>query len=92
MSKHAARPRGRATTRQLRMHLTHIAIVCDDPDIQPYLPQILLVAGTVLPAGVADAVRGILPGNVEVWRAKSGWVNSRTAGKSHYGNCSMLEA
>jgi len=69
--------RGRATTRQLRMHLTHVAVICDDPEIQPVLPQILLVAGAILPLGVVEDIRAILPPNVEVWRAKSGWVNSR---------------
>ena len=75
VSRRAAR--GKATTRQLRMHLTHIAVICDDPEIQPHLPQILLVAGAILPLGIVDDICAILPSNVEVWRAKSGWVNSR---------------
>ena len=69
--------RGRATTRQLRTHLTHIAIVCDDPEVQLLLPQILLIAGAVLPLNVVDEIREFLPDNVEVWRAASGWVNHR---------------
>ena len=67
--------RGRATLRDLRIHLTHIAVVCDDPAVQPLLPQILLVAGAVLPLGLLDAISEFLPDNIEIWRAKSGWVN-----------------
>ena len=67
--------RGRATLRDLRIHLTHVAVVCDDVEIQPLLPQILVIAATVLPKGLVDAISALLPANVEVWRAKSGWVN-----------------
>jgi hypothetical protein len=74
VSRRAAR--GRATIRDIRMHLTHIAIVCDDPEVQLRLPQILLVAGAILPLYTLDEIRALLPDGVEVWRAKSGWVNS----------------
>ena len=57
--------RGRATLRDLRIHLTHIAVVCDDPAVQPLLPQILLVAGAVLPLGLLDTISEFLPDNIK---------------------------
>lgn len=68
--------RGGATLRDLRIHLTHVAVVCDDPDVQRRLPQILIIAGAVLPLYLCDDIAAVLPANVEVWRAKSGWVNT----------------
>ena len=68
--------RAKATLAQLRMHITHVAVVCDDTSIQPLLPQILLVSTHTLPAYKVDEVAAELGPNVEIWRERSAWVNA----------------
>ena len=62
---------GKATQRKA---LTHIATICDDPEVQVKLPQVLLGNGTVLPKRQMEHITRKLSGNVYVWRRKSSWV------------------
>ena len=41
-------PTQRATRMQLRMGLTHVGIICDNVEVQPLLPQVLIVPDNVL--------------------------------------------
>ncbi len=53
--------------------VTHVAIICDDPSLQPYMPQLLLADGkTVLQRDMA-AVRRVLPPNIVVLRSETHW-------------------
>ena len=62
-------------TTKKRGAFTHIGMICDDASIQPRLPQILLGNERMFSVATMNALRGELPGNVRVWRRKSGWVN-----------------
>ena len=59
-----------------RAALTHVAIVCDDPTIQPKLPQILLTNGHVVRKRDVQTIVDNLPPNIALWREKSSWTNT----------------
>ena len=70
-------PARQASRGQLRKAITHVAVICDDPALQPLLPQIILVNERTM------SVRGLgtwsrIPGcKAEVWRGKSAWINKK---------------
>ena len=64
-----------ASRMQQRACLTHVAFVCDQPAIQPLLPQIVLGNEHVLRAQEAAEVQAHLSRNVFVMRRKSAWVD-----------------
>ena len=50
-----------------RAHLTHVCIVCDEPEIQARLPQVLVVNRAHLCNDALQAVRKHLPANFHIW-------------------------
>ena len=61
----------KATHAQQRTALTHIAVICDRPDVQPFLPQVLAANYRSVKAGNVANIRAMFPPNVIVIRAKS---------------------
>ena len=61
-----------------RTYLTLVTIVCDDPEIQPFLPQFLIGNEATLKVGELCALQAPLPDNVFLWRRKSAWVQPET--------------
>ena len=60
-----------------RTFLTHVALICDDPDVQPLLPQFILVNQRTLPDDAElAAIQAACPPNVIVLREKSAWVTN----------------
>ena len=59
-----------------RKYLTYVAVVCDDPRLQPYLPQFLVANERTLPAGLLAAICSTLPPNVYLLRRPSAWNNA----------------
>ena len=59
-----------------RAYLSHIGIICDDPLIQPLLPQVVLGNGHIIPAGVFAALRAGRAANVFLERERSSWNNT----------------
>lgn len=57
-----------------RTYLTHVAFVCDDPAIQPALPQVVIGNEHTIKARQLDAMRATCMPNVRVLRRKSAWV------------------
>ena len=68
--------RQRVPKSALRAGITHVAIVCDDPSLQPKLPQVLIANERVIPARCLGAIVDALPDNVVLLRRKSGWNNT----------------
>ena len=58
-----------------RCCLTHAAVVCDNPEIQPLLPQFVLGNFAAFLDCDIDALRAACPPNVVLIRQKSAWVN-----------------
>ena len=59
-----------------RKYLTYVAVVCDDPCIQPLLPQVLIANERTVPAARLAALRSSLPPNVYLLRRRSAWNNA----------------
>ena len=59
--REARRP---ATRNEERIHLTYIAMICNAPWIQEYLPQLLIVPERALPIGEWRTICAQLPESV----------------------------
>ena len=66
-------PKQRASRAAVRCFFTHVAIICNDPAVQPLLPQVLFIAANHLPWRLWSSIQEMLPKNVFVRRQKSGW-------------------
>ena len=65
------------TLKAQRSNITHVALVCDNREIQKCLPQFLIVNEQVLLKREVPLVKAFLPSNVFLIRAKSSWNNTR---------------
>ena len=59
-----------------RTYMTHVAIICDAPHIQPLLPQILICNERTIPKAQLATLRAGLPKNVRLLRQRSAWSNT----------------
>ena len=59
-----------------RTYLTHVAIVCDDAEVQKVLPQVFIGNEHTIPAGLLKELRSSCPANVTILRKKSAWLNT----------------
>ena len=59
-----------------RTYVTHVAFVCDCPEIQKRLPQMLICSERTLPKKKLAALQARLGGVFIVVRGKSAWVNT----------------
>ena len=64
----------RASRGQLRMGLTHVGLICDEPLVQPLLPQVLIASESVLTMTVWRAVMPLLPSWMYLIRMPSKWI------------------
>ena len=60
---------------QQKAALSHMALVCDVPALQPQMPQFIVGNEHVLSKAVLDSMPCPLPANVHLLRRKSSWVN-----------------
>jgi hypothetical protein len=59
-----------------RTFLTHAAFVCDDPEMQPLMPQVVLVNERTVNKRQWHSLQRACPPGVRLMRQKSAWVNS----------------
>jgi hypothetical protein len=64
------------TKSQLRGSITHVAMICDDADVQKLLPQFVLIANHLMSAEQCTVLRDSAPSWIKYMRAKSSWMNS----------------
>ena len=64
-----------ASRGQLRRAFTHVAIICDDASLQPYMPQVLLVNERTVTVEQSRRWTSLPGCNAQLWRAKSAWIN-----------------
>ena len=76
-SKNCPAPVQSVTRAKRRSCLTHVAFICDEPSIQPVLPQILIGNETTIPASALAALKERAPANVRLLPQKSAWNNER---------------
>jgi DDE superfamily endonuclease len=65
------RPRAKASLKQMRNAVTHVALLSDRPDIQAMLPQIFIGNEVAFPAGEMDGAPA--HPRVQFWRERSSW-------------------
>ena len=65
-----------ASRKQQRACITHVAIVCDNPEIQARLPHVIIGNHSVLPLYVLREIEPQLRRNVFLVRRKSAWVDA----------------
>jgi hypothetical protein len=69
-------PNQRCPRSTMRMFFTHVGIICNDPAIQPLLPQVIFVGAQSITQAEWAAVTFDLPNNVYVKRMPKGWNNA----------------
>ena len=69
-------PVQKATRREMRACVTHVAVIASAPAVQQLLPQDVLGNCSVLLARDITALKDELPPNVNLVRGKSGWTNA----------------
>ena len=70
-------PRQRASQAEKRTFLTHVGIICDDPAVQPLLPQVIFVRTGSISIALWAALAATLPSNVYVKRMPRAWNNAQ---------------
>ena len=63
-------------TSKRRAYMTHVAVICDQREVQLTLPQVIIGNECVLPSRQMDALRASCPANVQLVRQKSAWNNA----------------
>ena len=58
-----------------RAAVTHVAIICNGPETQLYLPQLFLGDSSTLTVQAQRDVQAAAPPNVTVWRLQSRWLD-----------------
>jgi len=69
-------PRQGATKGEMRMYFTHVAFICNEPSLQPILPQVIFVGASALTKAQFLALEAELPDNVYLKRMPKGWNNA----------------
>ena len=59
-----------------RAAITHVTAICDHPEIQKRLPQVVLVGENQFTEGRAYRLRGAAPDSVHLWRQKKAWMTT----------------
>jgi hypothetical protein len=68
-------PVQRVSRSKRRCCLTHIGLICDRPDVQAVLPQVIVGNEATFKAGGLAMLKSACPGNVRLVRQKSAWNN-----------------
>ena len=63
----------RAPCAKRRCCLTHVGLICDRPDLQPLLPQVIIGNERTFPKASFAALQAACPPNVVLVRQKSAW-------------------
>ena len=72
-------PRGRkASLAAQRSAITHVAAICDHPDFQLLLPQVVLVGENQINEARLAALRLGAPHCVRIWKCTTAWMTSAT--------------
>ena len=70
-------PLGRnASLAAQRSAITHVTAICDHPEIQNRLPQVVLVGENQFTEGRAYRLRSEAPDSVHLWRQKKAWMTT----------------
>jgi hypothetical protein len=79
--RHRDGPVQKMSRSKRRACLTHVALVCDRPEVQARLPQLIIGNVFTFPAKSFAALQGARPPNVQLIRQKSAWNNTDLCAK-----------
>ena len=68
-------PLQKASLATKRTCFTHVGLICDEPALQPLLPQVLIGNEETFKAGAVAGLQAACPQNVHLLRQKSAWNN-----------------
>ena len=68
-------PVQRTSRHEMRACVTHVAIICNNPIVQQFLPQEILGNQHIFLVRDLRVLEGDVPPNIKFIRAKSGWTN-----------------
>ena len=71
------RPERNATTAEQRLGFTLVALICDDPRVQPLLPQVIICGQHSMTVRQYQGMLAECPANVYLLRTKKGWNSSQ---------------
>ena len=77
-TRHRRKPVLLPQPQRARGSFSHVAFICDDPSVQPRLPQLILGNEHVLPRRDLEALQSSLAPNVYLIRGKSSWLDHPT--------------
>ena len=69
-------PRQQSNRGEQRSYFTHVGLICNDPAVQPLLPQVIFVGAKLMTEATFATIQMELPGNVYVKKMKKGWNNA----------------
>lgn len=72
------RPRHKTSKGDQRKALTHVGLICNSPEVQVLLPQVILGNCHTLPARRLPELQAKCRPNVHLWRLKSSWITKTT--------------
>ena len=70
-------PRQQSDRAIQRSYFTHVGLICNDPAVQPLLPQVICVGATLMTNAALATIQTELPGNVYVKKMANIWNNAR---------------
>ena len=70
-------PRQQSDRAVQRSYFTHVGIICNDPAVQPLLPQVIFVGAKLMLNAAFATILTELPGNFYVKKMKKGWNNAQ---------------
>ena len=70
-------PRQQSDRAVQRSYFTHVGLICNDPAVQPLLPQVIFVGAKLMTNAAFATIQTELPGNVYVKKMKKGWNNAQ---------------
>ena len=80
MCSAAERPTITVSKKTLRAHFTHVGVICDDPAVQPLLPQVLIFNKMQITPTRAKRLESSLAPNVRIVVKKSAWSDAEVHG------------
>ena len=77
-------PMGRnASLAAQRSTITHVAAICDRPDFQTLLPQVVLVGKYQVNEERLARIRTAAPGCVRIWKYDNAWMSAKSHDSIH---------
>ena len=72
---------GDVTAKAMKTNFSHVCMICDDPDINKTLPQVLIFKEDLVPAAVLQTLKDVAPKHWLLLRQRKAWCNNEAMQK-----------